>query len=102
MTRSLRLTPRAVSDLESIADYTVEKWGEAQMARYLHSLNDRLIWLLDNPFAGQSREDIHPGYRSYPEGSHLIFYLVRDQSIDVIGVPHKSMDIGPDLLPAKE
>lgn len=39
-----------------------------------------------------------PGYRSVPEGSHIIFYVVTDEYVDIIGIPHKSMDIGPDLF----
>jgi toxin ParE1/3/4 len=30
---------------------------------------------------------------SYPQGSHVIFYLVREDGIDVIGVPHQCMDM---------
>ena len=69
-----------------------------QMADYLLALNNRFNWLAENPLAGHDRRDIHPGYRSFPQGSHLIFYMIGDESIDVIGIPHKSMDIGPELL----
>ena len=98
MTIAVRLTPRALEDLDAIADYTIENWGLAQMGDYLHTLNNRFDWLAENPLAGHDRGDIHPGYRSFPQGSHIIFYLVSDDSIDIIGIPHKSMDIGPELL----
>ena len=29
-----------------------------------------------------------------PKGEHLIFYLIREVMIDIIGVVHKEMDIG--------
>lgn len=98
MTSGFRLTPRAAADLDAIADYTLEKWGLAQMEEYLRSLNHRFEWLTENPFAGRERNDVHPGYRSIPEGSHIIFYIINDEWIDIIGIPHKSMDIGPDLI----
>ena len=73
MSNTFRLTLRAAADFDAIADYTMESWGLAQLETYLHGLNSRFEWLADNPFAGRERNDIHPGYRSYPEGSHIIF-----------------------------
>ena len=93
-----RLTPRAAADLDAIADYTLERWGVAQLENYLRSLNRRFEWLADNPLAGRERNDINPGYRSYPQGSHIVFYVVSDEFVDIIGIPHRSMDIGPELL----
>ena len=61
-------------------------------------MNSRFERLAENPLAGGERNDVHPGYRSFPEGSHIIFYVIRDEYIDIIGVPHKSMDIRPDLI----
>ena len=98
MTSRFRLTPRAAKDLDAIADYTSEEWGPAQMEEYLQSLHGRFEWLAENPLAGRERNDVHPGYRSFPEGSHVIFYIISDDDVDIIGIPHKSMDIGPDLF----
>ena len=33
------------------------------------------------------------GYYSFPEGQHIVFYLRSQNSIDIIGIPHKDMDI---------
>jgi plasmid stabilization system protein ParE len=30
---------------------------------------------------------------SYPEGEHYVFYLIYPDRIDIIGVPHRLMDI---------
>jgi len=98
MTSGFRLTPRAASDLDAITDYTIDRWGPAQMEDYLRSLHRRFEWLAANPFAGRERNDVHPGYRSFREGSHMIFYVISGEGIDIIGIPHKSMDVGPDLI----
>jgi toxin ParE1/3/4 len=98
MTPRFRLTPRAAADLDAIADYTIEKWGSTQMEEYLRSLHRRFEWLAEHPLAGRERNDVHPEYRSFPEGSHIIFYIISDDFVDIIGIPHKSMDIGPDLF----
>lgn len=100
MTPKFRLTPRAAADLDAIAEYTIETWGPAQMEEYLRSMNSRFEWLARNPLAGRDRNDVHPGYRSFLEGSHIIFYVVSDEYVDIIGIPHKSMDIGADLFTA--
>ncbi len=94
MSSAYRLTPRAAEDIDAIADYTIETWGLGQLESYLRSLNSRFEWLAENPFAGRERNDVHSGYRSFPEGSHIIFYIVSDDHVDIIGIPHKSMDIG--------
>ena len=98
MSANFRLTLRAAEDLDAIADFTIQTWGLDQLEIYLRSLTRRFEWLAENPCAGRERNDVHPGYRSFPEGSHIIFYIVSDDQVDIIGIPHKSMDIGPDLL----
>ena len=98
MTATFRLTLRAAADLDEIANYTMDEWGPAQMGEYLRSLSQRFEWLAQNPYAGHERKDVHPGYRSFPEGSHVIFYIVSDEYVDIIGIPHKSMDIGPGIF----
>lgn len=90
---SYRLTPRALRDLDQIADYTLAQWGDRQAEIYLNALAKRFEWLAKNPNAGRARDDIAQGYRSYREGSHLIFYMVERGVVAIIGVPHGSMDI---------
>ena len=45
------------------------------------------------PTIGKSCPDIKTGYYCYLQGSHLIFYTLNKDSINIIGVSHKSMDI---------
>lgn len=90
---SFRLTKRAYDDLINIARYTREQWGEAQRERYLQILDGRFRWLAEHPRLGQHRPDVGEGYYCFPEGSHLIFCLIGTDAIDIIGVPHKHMDV---------
>lgn len=87
-----RLTPRAHKDLKAIAQYTLKTWGRDQVKAYLARLTDRMQWLADNPDLGRSRDDIAKGYRCFKEGQHLIFFVVKQDHIAIIGVPHSSMD----------
>ena len=50
-------------------------------------------WLSENPLIGKPRTDIKPGYYSFPEGRHVIFYTLTSYGIDVIGIPHQRMDV---------
>ena len=93
MTAPFRLTPRAAADLNHIAAYTLRKWGRRQATAYLKALNDRFAWLAEYPEIGRARPEVLPGLRSFREGSHIIFYRMRETVIEIIGVPHMAMDI---------
>ena len=88
-----RLTPRAARDLDAIALWTLRQWGAARMEQYLRSLNDRFYWLARNPVAGRARDDVLEGYRSFPEGQYVVFYVIKGDTIAIIGIPHQAMDI---------
>lgn len=92
-----RLTPRALADLDAIADYSLDRWGREQTERYLSNLTKRMEKLAETPSMGRDRSEVAPGYRSFPEGRHMIFYVEVEAGISVIGVPHASMDIRAHL-----
>ena len=94
-----RVTPRALEDLKNIGRYTEQQWGKQQRNTYLRALEKRFGWLAENPQLGKHRMDIAEGYYSFPQAAHVVFYLIRDNSIDIIGIPHKEMDIITYFLP---
>jgi len=62
------LTRLALDDLRSIARFTETNWGKPC-------------------------DEIRPGYRKFPQGSHLIFYRNgSDGVIEIIRILHGSMD----------
>lgn len=90
---TFHVTPSAARDLDVIARWTLEHWGAARMERYLRRLNTRFEWLAQHPQAGRARDDVAAGYRSYAEGQHLVFYIIQENTIAIIGVPHQAMDV---------
>ena len=88
-----RVTPRAQDDLKNIGRYTERQWGKRQRNSYLKALEKRFGWLAENPKLGKHRMDVAEGYYSFPQGEHVVFYLIGDKGIDIIGIPHKEMDI---------
>ena len=93
MTNGYHLRSQAQEDLESIWLYTHEQWGINQADSYLGALIQRFDWLAENLTLGKPRDDIKPGYFCFPEGMHLIFYIIKNNQIEIIGIPHQSMDI---------
>ena len=93
MSGGFRLTPRAVEDLRKIGRYTLARWGREQRDDYLRALDARFGWLAQNPQRGSQRVDLATDYYSFAQGAHLIVYLIGGDGIEIIGVPHQSMDI---------
>lgn len=73
----------ALTDLEEIWLYTLSEWDLEQADAYTSSILARLNWLADNPGAGKPRDGVKPGYFCFPEGRHLIFYIMTDGRVDV-------------------
>lgn len=98
MTATYRIRQLAEKDLEAIWLYTREQWGIVQADSYLESLILRFDWLVENPRMGKLRDDVKSGYFCFPEGMHLIFYIINKSQIEIIGIPHQRMDIVDHLI----
>lgn len=93
MTATYDISPRALEDLDAIADYALDTWGPDQAVKYISAIYDRFSWLAENPQLGRSRRDIRHGLRSYPEGMHVIYYREVLHGIQIAGVLHSAQDI---------
>lgn len=98
MNSNYSLRALALQDLEEIWLYTYKKWGFEQADSYLNLLFARFTWLAGNPLIGKDRNDIKSGYYCFPEGMHLVFYTICENGIDIIGIPHQSMDVINHLI----
>lgn len=93
---SFRVRESAENDLFEIGLESREKWGDAQIERYIGLLVRAFHLLADMPELGKACDDIRPGWRRLPEGSHVIFYrIAEDGVVDIIRVLHSRMD--PEL-----
>lgn len=90
---SLVISNKAISDLEEIWLYTFQKWSEEQADRYYTLIFDEVNYICKNSGAGKSMEHIRKGYRASKVKSHLIFYRVSNETIEVIRILHEKMDI---------
>ena len=91
------ITKKAVSDLEEIWHYTVEKWSAEQADRYYNLIFDEINYICRNINAGKSMEHVRKGYRASKVKSHLIFYRVLGETVEIIRILHELMDVGNRL-----
>lgn len=97
MKGEFRLRPKAIADLDSIWNYTVETWGEEQAERYLRMLNDCFNNIANDPERGRPCDEIREGYLKIRAGRHMIFFRKELFGIDIIRILHQSMDVDRHL-----
>ena len=88
-----RLTHRAVSDIESIAEYTIDQFGLTQARQYRDSLKSCLEQLADNPQIGQDAEQLAHGLKRFNHQSHVIFYVQETDGLLIVRILHSRMDV---------
>jgi toxin ParE1/3/4 len=91
----IRFTEQADLDLLNIYTYTHSTWGAQQATKCTDLLRAALHKIAEKPdrIGTVDRSYLRPGYRSYHQQRHLIFYRVEGNYIEVIRFLHDSMDI---------
>ena len=88
-----RLSRRAATDLEDIADYTIKQFGVEQARVYRDSLKSCFQRLANNPKVGRKAEQLAHGLRRFEHQAHIVFYTVDDDELYVVRVLHSRMDV---------
>jgi toxin ParE1/3/4 len=92
------LTPRARADLEEIWDYSADRWGLDQAETYTRELRKAIQTVADKPALGRECDEVRRGYRKYPAGSHVLFYRLAGNGIDIVRILHERMDYARHIL----
>jgi toxin ParE1/3/4 len=87
-----RLTRRARRDALDIWRRIAED-NEPAADRFIDLLTHHYRLLGEMPYAGRRRDEIRPGYRSFPVGEYLIFYRVMEPGVQIMHVVHGRMDL---------
>ncbi len=98
MTGDFVLTPRAKADVEDIWDYTADGWGLDQAETYTRQLWSDIAAVADRPSLGRECSEVRRGYRKYPSGSHVLFYRLTTDGIDIVRILHERMDYEHHIL----
>ncbi len=85
----------AQADLGNILMYTDREWGESQRAAYERILRDAISTLSRNPLLGRARGDLAEGVRSYPVGSHVVYYWELHDTLFSVHRPNHAQPPGP-------
>jgi toxin ParE1/3/4 len=88
-----RFSRRAATDLEAVAEYTIERFCIEQARRYRDDLRTCFAQLAENPRLGRRAEQLSAGIRRYEHRSHLIFYQVTGARILIVRVLHYRMNV---------
>ncbi|MFT5098881.1 MAG: toxin ParE1/3/4 [Planctomycetaceae bacterium] len=96
VSNKFKVTVQARSDLFQIGRYTELKWGIDQRNHYLIQLDQAFNLIGDNPKIGKDRAHVLAGYRSYQQGSHVIYYR-EFKTVEIIRVLHMRMDVGKHI-----
>ncbi len=91
--RNIALAELAQQELIDVLQYTLETWGDAQMASHAAKLGDGMLMLQANPYLGNARDDLFEECRIYRVGRHLILYVIGDQEIRGTRILRERMNV---------
>ena len=86
------ISPRAQEDIEEIWNYTADRWGVEQADRYVRSIQAAIETIAGDPRRGRSCDEVRGGYRKFAVGSHMLFFRLVSDQVDVVRVLHQQMD----------
>jgi plasmid stabilization system protein ParE len=88
------LTPRALQDMESIADYLIVEAGPAIADAVIDNLNEEIVKAAANPRLGRVRTEwMGARHRFWSARPYYIVYREDGRPIRIIRVLHMSRDI---------
>ena len=93
MNFNLIITDPANQDLEQIADYLGMNYGLNRSETFISEINERMKYIAQFPYIGRSREELSPNSRSLSYSRYLIFYQVKETSIEIIRIANGYQDL---------
>jgi toxin ParE1/3/4 len=90
---ALFLTSEAIDDIQDIFQFTLETWGEKQACYYKDKIDNTFKLIQNNPEIGRRKDNYFVGCYCFAVEKHIVFYRIKDQSIQVVRLLHSSRDI---------
>ncbi len=87
------ITQKARNDLIGIWEYTYENWSHQQADKYYEILIEKIEEITSRPHIGKNYERIKVGLRGVKVKSHIVFYRIENDTVEIIRVLHKRMDL---------
>lgn len=94
MTKSkYRISEAARSDLDTIWEYTFQKWSKEQADRYYSLIMNEIEFISENLTSGKPMNHVKKGYFASYVKSHMILFKRNEAIVEVIRILHQRMDI---------
>lgn len=91
---SYTLTNKAVQDLSSIWEYTVDVWSERQADKYYFMLLDTCQDIADSKVKGKNYPEVSAEILGFKAGQHILFYrMLSLGKVEVARILHAQMDL---------
>jgi len=88
------LRQEAIDDLNSIWDYTFEKWSENQADIYYGAIKVACKEIGENRIVGKMYSGVSRNLLGLKSGKHIIFYhIISEDEIEVLRILHERMDL---------
>lgn len=87
------ISRKAIADLEDIYAYTARTWSVSQADRYYKLLFDEITHICRHPESGRDMTHIRKAYKASKVKSHVIFYRVNNEVIEIVRILHERMDV---------
>jgi len=82
------LSEAAENTLREIYLYTNDNFGALQAEAYHEAFHRTFGLLADFPLMGRSADELHQGLRQMQQGSHMIFYTIREDRVHIEQIFH--------------
>ncbi|MBI5132562.1 MAG: type II toxin-antitoxin system RelE/ParE family toxin [Rhodopseudomonas palustris] len=95
MANRARKSPEAERDIAAIWRFVASDNIKAA-DRLLETFEKVFDVLAQSPLVGRARPELSPKLRSFPSGSHVLYYLPLKDGVVVVRVLHGRQDISPE------
>lgn len=96
--KTFQLRPKAVKDLESIYNYSVQEFSFERAEQYIMDLNNSFYKLAGDPSLGKNYNHVKFGVLAFNVVSHIVFFRLSKNGIIILRILHNSMDFGRHLM----
>ncbi|WP_369935560.1 type II toxin-antitoxin system RelE/ParE family toxin [Xanthomonas tesorieronis] len=94
MTKGYVLTEAAEADLRSVVRYTMQRWGEPQVRRYIAELEQGIARLAKGEGSFRELGALYPALRVAHCAHHYVFCLPRENAPAlIVAIFHERMDL---------
>jgi len=84
--RSILWSPEALEDIDHLWDYYAEVAGRASADKLLRQIAKIISTIEEFPSAGRLRNEIRADLRSLSAGSHVVFYRLKHDRLEIVRV----------------